>query len=326
MGTDRKEGKDMPGAREDLTGKSFGNLKVIRRLEEKKDGYFLWLCQCTCGNTRKVDTRRLKRGTVTSCGCISKGDARQGKIAEDLTGRRFGKLTVLYRTQNQRGRTCWMCRCDCGRKKAVTAHELKAGKTKSCGCGQHYKGKGLRDISGKRFGRLTAQYPTEKRDGKNSVYWHCVCDCGKETDVTEDGLVWGNYRSCGCLQQEIQENIADQLHHIDGTCVELLERRKHRKDNTSGFRGVAPTENGKYKPYIGFKGKRYYLGTYETFREAVEIRLLAEEQIHGGFLKAYYEWKEQADANPRWGEENPLDFRVEKDGNSLRILPGKNRN
>ena len=36
------------------------------------------------------------------------------------------------------------------------------------------------DLSGRKFGMLTAKYATEKRDKRGSVYWHCVCDCGNE--------------------------------------------------------------------------------------------------------------------------------------------------
>ena len=47
------------------------------------------------------------------------------------------------------------------------------------------------DLSGRKFGMLTAKYATEKRDKRGSVYWHCVCDCGNEVDVTAAGLVHG---------------------------------------------------------------------------------------------------------------------------------------
>lgn len=306
-----KEGENMP-ATQDLVGKEFGKLKVIKRLDEKEGGYFLWLCQCDCGTYIKVNTKRLTRGTVKSCGCVPKTTARNGSIPEDLTNRRFGKLVVIRRTENRNNRVCWLCRCDCGKEKKVTAHDLKAGKVKSCGCMHYCQGKRTRDISGKKFGRLEAQYPTERRDKKGSVYWHCKCDCGNELEVTEDGLVWGSYRSCGCLKEELKEKLPAQLHFVDHTCVEILEKRKFRRDNTSGFRGVYVTKGGKFKVCIGFKKKKYYLGSYETFEEAVEVRLEAEKLIHGGFLEQYYIWERQNREDPKWGEKNPLIFNVEK--------------
>ena len=104
-------------------------------------------------------------------------------------------------------------------------------------------GRKAKDLSGQKFGMLTAQYATEKRDKRGSVYWHCVCDCGNEVDVTAAGLVHGNYHSCGCLQKKNRQEIAQRRHLVDGTCVEVLEKRKSRKDNMSGFRGVFQLKN-----------------------------------------------------------------------------------
>ena len=303
----------------DLTGKRFGKLTVIKKLSEKEDRYWLWLCQCDCGRFVTVNTKRLTRGTVRDCGCSSQKTARNGPKAEDLTGQRFGNLVVTRRAKNRNGRTCWYCICDCGNEKVVTAHDLKSGSVKSCGCRKYARGKGIRDIAGEKFGRLTALYPTEKRNEKGSVYWHCRCDCGNEVDVTSDGLLWGSYRSCGCWKEEIKEMIPQRLHHVDGTCVEILANRKSRCDNTSGFRGVYMLKNGKYKACIGFKQKRYWLGTYRTFEEAVQVRLEAEDLIHNGFLEAYYEWKDHADLDPQWGREHPLSFQVEKINGDLVI-------
>lgn len=67
------------------------------------------------------------------------------------------------------------------------------------------------------------------------------------------------------------------------------------------------------------KEDRYWLGTYRTFEEAVQVRLKAEELIHNGFLEAYYEWKHHADQDPQWGREHPLLFQVEKINGDLVI-------
>jgi len=54
---------------------------------------------------------------------------------KDLTGQRFGRLTVTGQTpsdKNQQRR--WLCQCECGRESMVTTYRLKSGHTKSCGC------------------------------------------------------------------------------------------------------------------------------------------------------------------------------------------------
>ena len=56
-----------------------------------------------------------------------------GKLI-DLTGQRFGRLTVIDRAPNNGRRTMWLCRCDCGNLHPVMGDNLTAGKSKSCGC------------------------------------------------------------------------------------------------------------------------------------------------------------------------------------------------
>ena len=109
----------------------------------------------------------------------------------------------------------------------------------------------------------------------------------------------GICKSCGCLKKENQEKIRERLHRVDGTCVEFLEKRKYRKDNKSGFRGVFCTPSGKYRVSIGFRGKRIYLGVYNTFEEAVAARKKGEEEIHGGFLREYRAWEQKAKEDPQ---------------------------
>lgn len=53
----------------------------------------------------------------------------------DLTGRRFGRLTVIERAENTKGgKSRWVCKCDCGNTIISKADNLKSGNTKSCGC------------------------------------------------------------------------------------------------------------------------------------------------------------------------------------------------
>lgn len=52
----------------------------------------------------------------------------------DLTGQVFGRLTVLRREKQEKGDPKWICLCECGKEKGVTANNLNNGKVKSCGC------------------------------------------------------------------------------------------------------------------------------------------------------------------------------------------------
>ena len=57
-----------------------------------------------------------------------------------------------------------------------------------------------RDISGQHFNKLTALYPTLKRQ-YGYVVWHCRCDCGNEKDVALNCLIQGHTGTCGCGQR-----------------------------------------------------------------------------------------------------------------------------
>jgi hypothetical protein len=52
----------------------------------------------------------------------------------DLTGRSFGRWTVLGRAPNRGRWPRWFCRCDCGTEATVQGNNLRSGKTRSCGC------------------------------------------------------------------------------------------------------------------------------------------------------------------------------------------------
>lgn len=54
--------------------------------------------------------------------------------AKDITGERFGLLTVVARGDSKRGTAMWECRCDCGQSRVIAGTCLRAGRQKSCGC------------------------------------------------------------------------------------------------------------------------------------------------------------------------------------------------
>lgn len=78
---------------------------------------------------------------------------------------------------------------------------------------------------------------------------------------------------------------------------------------------------GKYKALIHFQKKTYCLGTYKTLEEAAAVRKKAEECLFDGFLEFYDQWKEKADADPQWGQENPVHISVNRtESGDFRIL------
>ena len=54
--------------------------------------------------------------------------------ALDLTGQRYGRLTVLSRAGSKNGHTTWLCQCDCGNQIVASCCHLVQNRSKSCGC------------------------------------------------------------------------------------------------------------------------------------------------------------------------------------------------
>lgn len=58
---------------------------------------------------------------------------------QDITGQRFGRLTVLGYAGCHQRRRLWLCKCDCGQSKLAENGNLRSGGTKSCGCLQRQR-------------------------------------------------------------------------------------------------------------------------------------------------------------------------------------------
>lgn len=56
------------------------------------------------------------------------------KFYEDLTNKRFGKLTVIKKSSQSDRRLYWDCICDCGKKITIKGDHLRQGNQVSCGC------------------------------------------------------------------------------------------------------------------------------------------------------------------------------------------------
>lgn len=202
---------------EDFSGQKIGWLTVINRNytyakdNNLKQGTF-WNCICDCGNTKVIRSSVLKNGKLQNCGCL------QG-IQEDLTGKQFGKLTVIgpdfkLNIQNKINKIpgiFWKCNCDCGSQISVTTNYLKRTKNPHCNnCNILIE----EDITGQIFNYLTViqkDYEYNKINNVQGSYWKCKCICGNETSVRKDCLKKGIIKSCGCMKKQLslESNMID---------------------------------------------------------------------------------------------------------------------
>jgi hypothetical protein len=119
----------------DITSLRFGRLTVLN-YHSRVPKHSKWLCLCDCGKTTVVYKCSLLTGNTQSCGCLQREKAGgRGTYKKDLTGCRFGRLTVIgFHSFNTNRNACWNCQCDCGQTKIAASDDLCSGSTTSCGC------------------------------------------------------------------------------------------------------------------------------------------------------------------------------------------------
>lgn len=86
---------------EDLTGRRFGRLRVLERLDNKKhSGNARWLCGCDCGRSVSPTAGNLRAGRTQSCGCLNRELASARKKASKVPGKlEFGHYSHNAKTR-----------------------------------------------------------------------------------------------------------------------------------------------------------------------------------------------------------------------------------
>lgn len=185
----------------DLTGLKFGSLTVVRFSHKNDYNALCWLCKCDCNTEKIIVGSSLVGGSTKTCGC----KINNRTALKDISGQKFGRLTVVsfYEIKQNDGHAYWNCKCDCGKEVIVSGRSLRDGGTQSCGCLRN--GQNVKNILGKRFGRLTVV--SFFKIIKNQAYWTCLCDCGKTKNIKSANLSIGSTSSCGCLIKDVISDI-----------------------------------------------------------------------------------------------------------------------
>lgn len=285
------------GTVEDLRGRKFGKLTVIERAPNKKDGSTQWYCRCDCGNKNLVVAigTNLRSGHKKSCGCISK--------AIDLTGQKYGRLTVINRAENKTSKEVkWNCKCDCGNPKLITVSStnLRKGNTKSCGCLSRENRHKLKRGPNK-YEIFDGWVIGHTKSGKEFCFDED--DYNKVKDICwslgANGYVVGTYNGKKVLMHRfiMEAKKGEVVDHINHSTVdnrksnlrivshqENSQNKKPDRKNKSGFTGVSWVKKlKKWRASITIKYKSYNLGVYDTIEEAASVRKEAEEKYFGEY-------------------------------------------
>ena len=151
--------------------------------------------------------RVLELNFPSKCGIIhsERGNEKMKRKLE-LSGKRFGRLTVIRENGKKNGRTAWLCKCDCGNYTTVQGSLLNTGKVISCGCFRKEQLKKAqrkdfdKDLLNKKIGKLTiVEY-------LGNDLWKCKCECGNYTTKKRSYLLEHKNDkdySCGCSRKKI---------------------------------------------------------------------------------------------------------------------------
>jgi len=170
-------------------------------------------CKCNvCNSIVDVFTSNIRRQRMCRY-CRTKYNS---KPKADLTGKRFGRLTVIRSVNKDNGRIAWECLCDCGASVVVSTDHLNDGHTQSCGCYMRDRTSqsNTNDLTGQRFGLLSVLKRTDGHkvpSGQVLSSYLCRCDCGAELEVLSMNLVSGNTKSCGCIGNSVGEYKVQQI-------------------------------------------------------------------------------------------------------------------
>lgn len=133
----------------------------------------------------------------------------------------------------------------------------------------------IKDITGMRFGLITAIEPTNERKCRR-VVWRCQCDCGSVHFATSSDLLHGNVKSCGCAKAAASSKHAKDSYEAtkkdmgiqDGTNISIVKGENAFSTSITGVRGVSPDGEGKYRARLKFKGKSYIRHGFKSIDDA----------------------------------------------------------
>lgn len=120
-----------------------------------------WICICPkCGNEFESQSNHLIGDKTKSCYSCSR------KEYNDLSGKRFGMLTVEKRLFEYTNQSMYLCKCDCGNHHIASGGHLNSGSVKSCGCLKSSYEQTIKQLLDKN----NIAYDTEK------IFKDCRCD------------------------------------------------------------------------------------------------------------------------------------------------------
>lgn len=259
--------------RRSLVGQKFGHLTVIEEQYGVMRGNrqrTICICRCDCGNVIKRSKESLSKDKICHCGCGRKETA--SKLAKDIIGQRFGRLTVIDELTDISPRRV-VCKCDCGKITTIVKTDVMAGHTQSCGClhSEATTKANLKDWTGyvSPFG---VKALTQEEKNVHGVWlWKYECPfCGNNFVALPATVASGKIKSCGCIAQSSGEVLIAKTLSDYGVEAISQYRFKDCKDIRSLPFDFALIKNDKVYALIEYDGRQHdspvdFFGGEEAF-------------------------------------------------------------
>lgn len=151
-------------------------------------------------------------------------------------GDRIGPYNILFLERTTKDRGKFVCPFDDNIFESNIS-SVGTGLTRSCGClhSRRARENTFVDITGQKFGKLTALYPTGESTNDGRAIWHCKCDCGNEIDTTGKMLRTGHKVSCGCSNSKGEVKLE-----------QILQQLNIQYEKQKAFEGFVNENNRKY--------------------------------------------------------------------------------
>ena len=218
----------------------------------------------------------------------------------DLTGKRFGKLTVQSVAHRATDRTWhWNCTCDCGELRISTGRNLKSGKTKSCGCVH-----GIRistPVRHEELVQLLSYNPYTGLfhwlvEGRMHLPGQQAGHTNKSNSYVRIGLGCASYLAHQLAWFYMTREWVDLLDHKDtitnnNKWENLRKATSHQNcgntnlssSSTTGFKGVN-LKGGRYRAHC--QGR--HLGNFDTAEEAARAYDEEAKKVFGEFARVNF--------------------------------------
>ena len=221
----------------------------------------------------------------------------------DLTGEKYGKLTVLERAKNRKKATMWKCKCECGELTVVSSGNLRNGNTKSCGCLSRRKSSERATKHGAGYEPWYGQWKAMIRrvtNPKDVSYEHYVLT--KKLTIDDDFVAdpWAFYEEIGEFPGKgyTIDRIDNEKGYIKGNLRWVTQAENNRnkgpyktrtnikkglyKNNKSGVSGITwDSIRDKWVIQIVRNKKRHFGGRFDDLEEAKKVHCEMLKELGG---------------------------------------------